>query len=125
MKLSLVSHGFNQYEAHDMLNYKLTKRVVTGENEGQEFVWLEKIQAELAEKTISVSSGGGIVEITITGDQKIQTITINPEVIDPDEVDMLEDLLVVAVNDAVEASQKVASEKLGALTGGLNIPGIT
>lgn len=86
---------------------------------------MEKIQAELAEKTISVSSGGGIVEITITGDQKIQTITINPEVIDPDEVDMLEDLLVVAVNDAVEASQKVASEKLGALTGGLNIPGIT
>ena len=65
------------------------------------------------------------MEITITGDQKIQTITINPEVIDPDEVDMLEDLLVVAVNDAVEASQKVASEKLGALTGGLNIPGIT
>ena len=86
---------------------------------------MEKIQAELAEKTISVSSGGGIVEITITGEQKIQTITINPEVIDPDEVDMLEDLLVVAVNDAVEASQKVASEKLGALTGGLNIPGIT
>ena len=86
---------------------------------------MEKIQAELAEKTISVSSGGGIVEITITGDQKIQTITINPEVIDPDEADMLEDLLVVAVNDAVEASQKVASEKLGALTGGLNIPGIT
>jgi hypothetical protein len=86
---------------------------------------MEKIQAELAEKTISVSSGGGVVEITITGDQKVQTIRINPEVIDPDEADMLEDLLVVAVNDAVEASQKVASEKLGALTGGLNIPGIT
>ena len=86
---------------------------------------MEKIQAELAEKTINVSSGGGAVEITITGDQKVQTIRINPEVIDPDEADMLEDLLVVAVNDAVEASQKVASEKLGALTGGLNIPGLT
>ena len=86
---------------------------------------MEKIQAELAEKTISVSSGGGVVEITITGDQKVQTIRINPEVIDPDEADMLEDLLVVAVNDAVEASQKVASEKLGALTGGLKIPGLT
>lgn len=86
---------------------------------------MEKIQAELAEKTIDVSSGGGVVTITITGDQKVQAIKIDPEAVDPEDVDMLEDLLVAAVNEAVAESQALAGEKLGALTGGMKIPGLT
>ncbi len=85
---------------------------------------MEKIQAELAEKTIDVSSGGGVVTITITGDQKVQAIKIDPEAVDPEDVEMLEDLLVAAVNEAVAESQALAGEKLGALTGGLKIPGL-
>ncbi len=85
---------------------------------------MEKIQAELAEKTIQVSSGGGVVTITITGDQKVRAIEIDPEVVDPEDVEMLEDLLVAAVNEAVAESQALAGEKLGALTGGLKIPGL-
>jgi hypothetical protein len=85
---------------------------------------MEKIQAELAQKTIDVSSGGGVVTITITGDQKVQAIKIDPEAVDPEDVEMLEDLLVAAVNEAVAESQALAGEKLGALTGGLKIPGL-
>jgi DNA-binding YbaB/EbfC family protein len=85
---------------------------------------MEKIQAELAEKTMDVSSGGGVVTITITGDQKVQAIKIDPEAVDPEDVEMLEDLLVAAVNEAVAESQALAGEKLGALTGGLKIPGL-
>ena len=85
---------------------------------------MEKIQAELAEKTMDVSSGGGVVTITITGDQKVQAIKIDPEAVDPEDVEMLEDLLVSAVNEAVAESQALAGEKLGALTGGLKIPGL-
>ncbi len=85
---------------------------------------MEKIQAELAEKTIDISSGGGVVTITITGDQKVRAIKIDPEAVDPEDVEMLEDLLVAAVNEAVAESQALAGEKLGALTGGLKIPGL-
>ena len=85
---------------------------------------MENIQAELAEKTLDVSSGGGVVTITITGDQKVQAIKIDPDAVDPEDVEMLEDLLVAAVNEAVAESQALAGEKLGALTGGLKIPGL-
>ena len=86
---------------------------------------MEKIQAELAEQTIEVSSGGGVVTVTITGDQKVQAIKIDPEAVDAEDVEMLEDLLVAAVNEAVAESQALAGEKLGALTGGMKIPGLT
>lgn len=86
---------------------------------------MEKIQAELAEQTIEVSSGGGVVTVTITGDQKVQAIKVDPEVVDAEDVEMLEDLLVAAVNEAVAESQALAGEKLGALTGGMKIPGLT
>jgi DNA-binding YbaB/EbfC family protein len=85
---------------------------------------MEKIQAELAEQTLEVSSGGGVVTVTITGDQKIRSIKVDPEAVDPQDVDMLEDLLVAAVNEALAESQALAGGKLGALTGGLKIPGL-
>jgi DNA-binding YbaB/EbfC family protein len=85
---------------------------------------MEKIQAELAEQTLEVSSGGGVVTVTITGDQKIRAIKVDPEAVDPEDVEMLEDLLTAAVNEALDESQALAGEKLGALTGGLKIPGL-
>ena len=85
---------------------------------------LEKIQSELAEKTIDVTSGGGAVSVEITGDQKVRSISIDPDAVDPEDVAMLEDLVTAAVNEAITQSQETASKKLGALTGGLKIPGL-
>ena len=81
-------------------------------------------QESLGDKTVEISSGGGAVTIVMTGHQKIQSIVINPEVVDPEEIEMLQDLIVAAVNEAVEASQNLAAEEMGSITGGLNIPGL-
>lgn len=83
-----------------------------------------KAQEALGDETLSVTAGGGAIEVVITGHQRIRSITIDPEVVDPDDVEMLEDLIVAAVNEAIEASQKLASDRLGALTGGLGLPGL-
>ena len=85
---------------------------------------LEKIQNELAERTINVTSGGGAVSVEITGDQKVRSISIDPDAVDPEDVAMLEDMMVAAVNEAITQSQEMASKRLGALTGGLKIPGL-
>ncbi len=81
-------------------------------------------QAALGDKTIEVTAGGGVITVEITGHQKINKITIDPEVIDPDDVEMLQDLIMAAVNEAIEKSQEMASGELEGLTGGLNIPGL-
>jgi DNA-binding YbaB/EbfC family protein len=81
-------------------------------------------QEALGEKTVEVSAGGGTVKVVMNGHQKLQSITINPEVVDPDDVEMLQDLIMAAINEAVEASQNLAAEKMGDITGGLNIPGL-
>jgi DNA-binding YbaB/EbfC family protein len=83
-------------------------------------------QEALGDKTVEVSAGGGVINIVMTGHQKLQSITIDPEVVDPEDVEMLQDLIMAAINEAVEASQKLASEEMGAITGGLglNMPGL-
>jgi len=81
-------------------------------------------QESLGDETVEISSGGGAVVVVMTGHQKLQSITINPEVVNPEDVEMLQDLIVVAINEAVEASQNLAAEKMGPITGGLNIPGL-
>lgn len=78
-----------------------------------------KAQEALGDEALSVTAGGGAIEVVITGHQRIQNITIDPEVVDAEDVEMLQDLIVAAVNEAIEASQKMAAERLGALTGGL------
>ena len=80
--------------------------------------------AEAVDETVTVTAGGGAITVTITGHQKVQSITIDPDVVDPDDVEMLQDLVVAAVNEAIDASQKLAADRLGALTGGINIPGL-
>jgi DNA-binding YbaB/EbfC family protein len=83
-------------------------------------------QEALGDKTVEVSAGGGVITVVMSGHQKLQSITIDPEVVDPEDVEMLQDLIVAAINEAVEASQKLASDEMGAVTGGLglDIPGL-
>lgn len=76
-------------------------------------------QEALGDETVSVSAGGGVVEVVMTGHQRVQSITIDPEVVDPEDVEMLQDLIIAAVNEGLEQSQAMAAERLGALTGGL------
>lgn len=83
-----------------------------------------KAQEALADETLEVSSGGGAVTIVITGHQRVKSITLKPEVVDPEDVEMLQDLLTAAVNQAIEQSQTMAAERLEGLTGGLNLPGL-
>ena len=86
---------------------------------------LAKAQEELSNTTLEVSSGGGAVKVTIDGQQKIKSIKISPEVINPEDAELLEDMILAAVGEAIAKSQELAAERLGGLTGGLKIPGLT
>lgn len=86
---------------------------------------LVKAQEELAEATVEASSGGGAVKVTVTGQQKILSIKIAPEAINPDDAELLEDLVLTAVSEAIAKSQELAAQRLGKLTGGFKIPGLT
>lgn len=85
---------------------------------------LAKIQEELANETVEGSAGGGAVSVTMTGQQKVQRVRIDPSVVDPDDVEMLQDLVLAAFNDAQTRAQQLAESRLGALTGGLKLPGL-
>lgn len=86
---------------------------------------MEKIQKELEETRIETSAGGGLVKVVINGQQDIESISISPDAVDPDDVELLEDLVLAAVNDAVGESRSVAARKMSALTGGMKIPGLS
>jgi DNA-binding YbaB/EbfC family protein len=83
-----------------------------------------RIQTELEATKVDGSAGGGVVSATVTGKQELVSITIDPSVVDADVVEMLQDLVVAAVNDALRASRDLAEEKMAAVTGGLRIPGM-
>ena len=85
---------------------------------------LAKAQDELAEKEVEASVGGGMVKVVMNGKQEMKSITISPDVVDPEDVEMLQDLVQAAVSEAIEKSQGLASNHLGGLTAGLNIPGM-
>lgn len=78
-------------------------------------------QQDLGEKTVTATAGGGVVEVVANGHQRLVSIKIAPEVIDPEDVDMLQDLIIAAVNEAIEKSQGLAAEQMSALTGGLGL----
>ncbi len=84
---------------------------------------MEKIQQELEKETVEASSGGGAVTVVMTGQQQVQSVKISPEA--ADDTEMLEDLVLTAMNEAIKNSKELAASRLGALTGGLNIPGLT
>lgn len=85
---------------------------------------LAKAQEELGTMTTEASVGGGAIKIVIDGKQQVHSIIINPEVVTADDIQMLQDMLTAAVNEAINKSQEMASNHLGKLTGGLNIPGL-
>lgn len=85
---------------------------------------MAKVQESLGELTVEASSGGGVVTVVSNGHQQIQSVKINPEAVDPEDVEMLEDLILAAVNEALRKAQELASEEMGKVTGGLNIPGL-
>ena len=86
---------------------------------------LAKAQEELSNLTVEGSSGGGAVKVTMNGQQKIQSVEISPEVVNPEDVELLQDLVLTAVSEALTKSQEAAAKHLGSVTGGLNIPGLT
>lgn len=86
---------------------------------------LAKAQEELGNLTVTASSGGGAVTVTMNGQQKILSVKIAPEVVTPEDVEMLEDMVLTAVSEAIGKSQEAAARQLGGLTGGLKIPGLT
>ncbi len=86
---------------------------------------IAKVQEELAGKTIEASSGGGMVSVVVNGKQEVVSIKIEPEVIDANDKEMLQDLVVAAVNEALRKSQEMVSEEMSKITGGLQIPGLT
>ena len=83
-----------------------------------------KMQEELAEKTVETSAGGGMIGVVANGRQQLVSITIDKEVVDPDDVEMLQDLILAAVNDALNKAQEMVAGEMGKLTGGFNIPGM-
>jgi DNA-binding YbaB/EbfC family protein len=85
---------------------------------------IAKMQEELHERVLETSAGGGAVTIKINGKQQLLEIKIKPEVVDPEDVEMLEDLILAAVNDAVKQSQDMVASEMSKITGGFNIPGL-
>jgi nucleoid-associated protein EbfC len=85
---------------------------------------MAKLQEELGEKTVEATSGGGMVTVVANGKQEIVSIRIEPEVVDPEDVDMLQDLIQAAVNDAMTRAKEMVNEEMGKLTSGMNLPNI-
>ena len=86
---------------------------------------MTKLQEELEESTVESTVGGGMVTAVVSGKMRVESITINPEVASAEDVELLQDMIMAATNQALEKAQDMASTRMGALTGGLNIPGLT
>lgn len=85
---------------------------------------MEKAQEDLANETVTATAGGGAVTIEMNGHHEVKAVTLDPDAVSPDDVEMLQDMLLAAFNEALNKAQNLAQEKMGAITGGLNIPGI-
>lgn len=83
---------------------------------------MAKMQDELKQRTLEVSAGGGAVKVSISGEKQIQSLKIDPSAVDPNDVEMLEDLIAAAVNEAVKKVDDMMAQEMGKLTGGLNLP---
>ncbi len=85
---------------------------------------MTKLQGELEKRTVESSVGGGVVNVVATGKKEIKDINIKPEAVDPDDVEMLEDLILTAVNQALQKAEEMVAGEMNKITGGLNIPGL-
>lgn len=85
---------------------------------------MQNLQAEIEEREFSAAAGGGMVEVTFNGRHEMKKISINPEAVDPEDVEMLEDYITIAVNEVMKNISETTEKEMGAVTGGLNIPGL-
>ena len=85
---------------------------------------MAKLQADLEEREYTTKAGGGAVEITITGKKEVKSIVLQPEIVDPEDIEMLQDLIIAAVNEAIRTVEEVQSREMEKITGGLSMPGI-
>ena len=85
---------------------------------------MEEAQAALDTETVTASAGGGVVEVTVSGKKEVTAIKINPEAVDPEDVEMLQDMTVAAVNEAIRAASSASNNRMSSVTGGMNIPGL-
>jgi len=85
---------------------------------------MAKVQDDLANETVEASAGGGMVTVQVSGALEIKGIKIDPTAVDPEDVEMLEDMIMAAANEALRSAQELANKKLGGITAGLNIPGL-
>lgn len=85
---------------------------------------MEKAQADLANETVTATAGGGAVTIEMNGHHKVTAVTIDPDAVDPEDVETLQDMILAALDQALEKAQDMAQKKMSAITGGLNIPGM-
>jgi hypothetical protein len=85
---------------------------------------MAEVQEELKSETVEASAGGGMVKVVMTGDMQVKSVQIDPAAVDPDDVELLNDMVAAAVNEAVRAAQELAASRMAAITGGMNIPGL-
>ena len=85
---------------------------------------MANLQADIEEREFTATAGGGIVEVTFNGKHELKKITIDPEAVDPEDIEMLEDFITIAVNEAIRNIDETSSREMGSITGGLNIPGL-
>ncbi|MGE5589636.1 MAG: YbaB/EbfC family nucleoid-associated protein [Bacillota bacterium] len=85
---------------------------------------MQKLQEELADRTVEATAGGGMVTVVVTGKQELKSIVIKPEAVDPDDVDMLQDLVLAAVNEGLRKAGEMAAAEMAKVTGGLKMPGM-
>ncbi len=85
---------------------------------------MERVQQETEEEQVEATSGGGAVKVVVNGKKELISIKLDPDAVDPDDVETLEDLILAAVNEGVKKAEEIMSERMGAITGGLNIPGL-
>lgn len=83
-----------------------------------------KLQEQLGDMTVEATAGGGVVKIVMTGKQEVKEITLDPEILNPEESEMVQDLLVAAFNEALRKSQELTSTQMNKITGGLKVPGL-
>ena len=85
---------------------------------------MAEMQEQLKDEVVEASAGGGTVKVVMTGDMQIRSITIDPAAVDPDDVELLQDMTAAAVNEAIRAAQELSQTRMAAITGGLNLPGL-
>ena len=102
-----------------MMNRKMIKQAQQLQRQ------MAQLQQDLETETVEASVGGGMVTVVVSGKMNVESITIDPEAVTPDDVEMHQDLVLAAVNEGLNQAQEMVSSRMGALTGGLNIPGLT